>query len=143
MKSDIEYYSNNDLSIIPLNYKTKEPSTCWSEFQHRTASAEECERWFSTDTDRNVGIVTGAISNIVVLDVDGEQGERSLLSLGVMPATPTVRTGRGRHLYFRHPGFPVRNSVAIKPGLDVRGDGGYVVAPSLRPTVCGNACVPI
>ena len=56
-----------------------------------------------------VGIVTGPVSGIVVVDVDGAEGEASLAALGELPPTPTVRTGKGRHLYFKHPGFPVRN----------------------------------
>jgi hypothetical protein len=78
--------------------------------------------------------VTGAISGIVVLDLDGEEGEASLNSLGHLPVTPKVRTGRGHHLYFKHPGTFVGNPVNTMPGLDVRGDGGYVVAPpSIHP----------
>src|SRR5690606_17775107 len=49
--------------------------------------------------------------------------------LGEVPRTATVRTGKGRHLYFRHPGGTVRNFTRKLPGLDLRGDGGYVVAP--------------
>lgn len=120
---------NNEFSIIPLAYKTKEPSCNWKEFQQKHPSLPEYEAWFGEAEHKNVGIVTGAISNVIVLDVDGPDGEASLATLGELPSTPTVQTGKGRHLYFKHPGFPVRNFVRIKPGLDVRGDGGYVVAP--------------
>ncbi len=87
--------------------------------------------WFDTWPDSNVGIVTGAVSGIVVLDVDGTDGEESIKSLN-LPPTVGVKTRRGRHLYFRHPGNPVKNFVGKSPGLDLRGDGGYVVAPPSR-----------
>jgi hypothetical protein len=81
--------------------------------------------------------VTGPESGILVLDVDGKQGEESLIQFEQrgsrhLPDTYTVRTGGGgQHLYFLWPeGADVRNSQSrIAPGLDIRGRGGYVVAP--------------
>jgi len=71
----------------------------------------------------------------VVLDVDGEEGKASLSQLGELPKTPCVRTSKGHHYYFRHPGGRIGNSVGLLPGLDIRGDGGYVIAPpSTHPT---------
>lgn len=92
--------------------------------------------WWKRWPDANVGIATGAESGIVVLDVDGEHGERAITALerknGPLPDTYSVRTGGGGyHHYFQLPdGATVRNSASrIAPGLDVRGNGGYVVAP--------------
>ena len=85
-------------------------------------------KWFDQWPDSNVGILTGAASGLVVLDVDGPEGEESLKDLPI-PATVAVKTRRGRHLYFRHPGYLVRNFVGRRPGLDLRADGGFVVAP--------------
>jgi len=101
---------------------------------HDATTAEATiTRWWTDTPDANIGIATGAVSGLVVLDVDGEDGEASLAALerehGPLPATPTVLTGKGRHLYFTYPGVPVPNRVRVAPGLDVRGDGGYVVAP--------------
>lgn len=92
--------------------------------------------WWRRWPDANVGIVTGPESGILVLDVDGKQGEESLIELGRrgfhLPDTHTVRTGGGgQHLYFLWPERTnVRNSAGkIAPGLDIRSQGGYVVAP--------------
>lgn len=85
----------------------------------------------------NVGLATGARSGVVVLDVDaanGKAGPETLATLeakhGPIPTTVTARTGGGgHHFFFRHPGQRVPNSVEkVGPGIDVRGDGGYVVA---------------
>jgi hypothetical protein len=84
--------------------------------------------WWKKWPDSNVGIVTGAISGIAVLDIDGPEGEESIKGLN-LPVTVEVKTRRGRHLYFRHPGYPVKNCVGMLSGLDLKGDGGYVVAP--------------
>ena len=49
--------------------------------------------------------------------------------------TPIVHTGKGRHVYLRHPGGVLRNFARKRPGLDFRGDGGYVIAPpSVHPS---------
>lgn len=93
-------------------------------------------KWWSRWPDANIGIVTGPESGMFVLDVDGKQGEQSLIELAQRgfdrPDTYAVRTGGGgKHLYFAWPqGTNVRNSQSkIAPGLDIRGQAGYVVAP--------------
>lgn len=93
--------------------------------------------WWQRWPDANIGIATGAVSGFFVLDVDGQEGEESLRELeaqhGPLPATVEALTGGGgRHLLFRHPATPVRNTVGLLPHLDVRGDGGYIVAPPSR-----------
>lgn len=93
-------------------------------------------RWWRMWRDANIGIATGARAGILVLDVDPKNGgDASLSELlgrhGPFPATPCVHTGGGGlHYYFAHPGGVVPNSAGrIAPGIDIRGDGGYVVAP--------------
>jgi hypothetical protein len=97
---------------------------------------EQITAWWTKWPDANIGIATGAISGISVIDIDPRHGgNESLgdlqLANGPLPKTPTVHTGGGgRHLYFAHPGGHVPNSSgALGAGLDVRGDGGYVAAP--------------
>jgi hypothetical protein len=87
----------------------------------------------------NFGVVTGATSGLIVLDVDpAKGGDESLRDLervyGPLPETVVVLTGGGgRHVFFQHPGMRVRNSVGtLGPGLDVRGDGGFVVGVGSR-----------
>jgi hypothetical protein len=84
----------------------------------------------------NTGIATGEGAGIVVLDVDPRHGgDRALMELeakhGELPLTPSSTTGGGGlHFFFKHPGGIIKNSVSkVGPGLDIRGAGGYVVAP--------------
>ncbi len=79
----------------------------------------------------NLGVATGPISGIFVLDVDGAVGEASLARFPSLPETLSSTTGRGRHLFFRYPeGKKVfTRSSKFASGLDVRGEGGYVIAP--------------
>jgi len=96
--------------------------------------------WWRRWPDANVGIATGPGSGLLVLDVDGAQGEQSLIDLAqrgfTLPDSYSVRTGSGgQHLYFAWlEGVDVRNSARkIAPGLDIRGVGGLVAAePSLH-----------
>ena len=131
-------YARRGWSVIPVRPRDKRPLLPWEAHQHRRADPAQVRRWFARWPAANVAVVTGAVSGLVVLDVDpAHGGEESLAALarrhGGLPATVEARTGGGgRHLYFRHPGGLVRNRVGLAPGLDLRGDGGYVVAPPSR-----------
>jgi putative DNA primase/helicase len=97
-----------------------------------TTDRKQIKAWWEKWPKANVGIVTGASSGIFVLDVDGATGKASLEELqaehGRLPRTVTVKTGNGRHLYFRYTGGRIGNSAGrLGKGIDVRGDGGYVV----------------
>ena len=83
-----------------------------------------------------MGIVTGALSGLVVLDQDGAEAEESLQGK-LLARSPCAKTGKGLHRYFRHPDGEIRNSVRFLPGLDLRADGGYVVAP---PSLHASGC---
>ncbi len=115
-------------SIIPLEPKGKRPIIKWQEFQKRKPTKAEILEWFE-HRENNIGIVTGSISGITVLDCDSTEAEALARKMG-LPTTLTVKTGRGRHFYFKYePGtrnFQKRDDL---PGIDLRSDGGYVVAP--------------
>lgn len=102
--------------------------------------AQAIRRWWDRWPSANVAVRTGALSGLVVLDVDPAHGgdatlEALLTDHGPLPEGLVVRTGSGgRHLYFAHPGGVVRNDNGrrLGPGLDIRGDGGYIIAPPSR-----------
>lgn len=79
------------------------------------------------------GVRTGAApegSGIVVVDLDSEAAADAWEAMGGHFDTFTVSTPRGFHVYFNHPGFPVGNSAGqLAKGVDIRGDGGFVVGP--------------
>jgi hypothetical protein len=136
-------YAARGWSVIVMQPRAKRPLVPWREFQQRRARAEEIVAWFDRHPDANVGIVTGKISGIVVIDIDvAHGGPASVAELerahGPLPVTIEARTGGGgRHLYYLHPGRTQGNRAGLRPGIDVRGDGGCVVAPpSIHP--CGR-----
>jgi hypothetical protein len=113
-------------SVIPIG-RDKKPLIEWKRYQTERAAPEQITAWFKQFPNAGIGIVTGAISGIVVVDV--EDGGRT----DDLPKTVISKTGGGGfHYYYRHPGIPVENGVRIgnkDDKRDIRGDGGYVVAP--------------
>jgi hypothetical protein len=108
-----------------------------------TTDESVIRKWWGDMPWANVAVVTGAESGVVVVDVDADKGgieswNELIASYGEPPLTPLCETGGGGlHFFFKHPGRPMTNSHGDKgwiaketnlPGLDFRGDGGYVVA---------------
>ena len=136
--------------VIPLHSirdgrcTCSKPDTCDSQGKHprtvnglkdATTDRYQIADWWRKWPDANVGIVTGAESGIVVIDIDPRHdGDKSLDAIeanyGKLPATATVCTGGGGfHFYFQHPGGTIRSRTDVFPGIDIKADGGYVVAP--------------
>lgn len=131
-------YARLGYSILPLRPRDKRPSQPWATAQQHAASPEEVATiWRSNGhQDANIAVATGAVSGVIVIDLDGDEGNAEL-DWRELPLHPIVsQTARGRHLWFQYPaGWRVPNSVRILPGVDVRGDGGYVVVPpSIHPS---------
>jgi hypothetical protein len=135
MDDTIRDYTGRGWSIIPIRPGDKRPLVRWEDFQHRHPGEAEARGWFRASPEAGIGIVTGTISGLVVIDVDLRHGgdvalEHLEREHGRVATTVECRTGGGgRHLYFLHPGGLIRNKVGLAPGVDLRGDGGYVVAP--------------
>jgi hypothetical protein len=134
-------YLSRGWSVIPVRPRSKRPIIAWQRYQEHPPSAELVRHWYERWPDANVAVVTGAVSALVVVDVDpAHGGARSLQRLeaahGPLPDTlEAVTGGGGRHLYFAHPGSTVHNRVDLAPGIDIRADGGLVVAPpSVHPS---------
>jgi putative DNA primase/helicase len=119
-------YRRRGWSPIPIKERSKEPNLLELQpYLNRKATKEELDTWRWS----GVGIVTGPVSGVLVLDIDGPEGEAELRKHG-HPATPMVRSASGgMHLYFKHPEHHVRTGIRVAPGLDVKASGGYVVAP--------------
>lgn len=137
-------YAKLGLCVIPLHVREKKPMFAnWPEVA--TTDQSLISRWWHQTPQANVGIATGKKSGIFVLDVDPEKGGREsyedlVLKYGRFPDTWQQITGsKGFHLFFRYPAFPVHNAAGILPGIDIRGDGGQVVAPPSIHPVTGAA----
>lgn len=126
-------YAGRGFSVIPVFARGKRPAGSWKSYQSELASEGDIETWFANERCHNIGIVTGAISGLIVVDADSE--EAVAWAETNLPSTPTVETARGRHYYFRYrPG--IGNAVRVGGcELDIRGEGSFVVAvPFTNPT---------
>jgi putative DNA primase/helicase len=100
-----------------------------------TTDPATIRRWWKMWPQANLAVRTGAVSGLAVLDQDtGKGGDVSLRELertySPLPETVQDLTGNGVHYVFTHPGTHVKNGVeTLGMGLDVRGDGGYVITP--------------
>ena len=127
----------------------KVPLVAWTEYQERLPTESEVEQWFSKWPFANVGIVTGRVSKLLVVDFDSIEAINAINSKGGFEKAPEVQTGGGgRHIYCKHPLEGIIANFAgklksVHPNLekvDFRADGGQVVAPpSLH--VSGNRYV--
>jgi hypothetical protein len=123
--------------VFPLWPSGKKPRTKKG-FKDATIDREQITQWWNKWRNANIGVATGSVSGVVVLDVDTKKGQPGLQSLAELEAEHgTIATLRARtpsgglHLFFRAPAQGVGCKAGFLPGLDFRGDGGYiVVAPS-------------
>jgi DNA-binding transcriptional ArsR family regulator len=135
LKSALELWRSG-FSVIPIQSGSKRPLVPWTEYQSRRPTKEEIRQWWQQYPNANIGIVTGKISGIVVIDLDldkdKDDNESGAKIYEQAPTDLIVKTGRGGyHLYYRYPEDVdhVPNRVGLLPGVDIRADGGYVVAP--------------
>lgn len=114
------------LSVIPVG-PDKKPLIQWAPFQRERASEEQLREWAQRYPHANIGIVTGEISGLTVFDFDDQKAVDFFLQ-NFKGETPCVDTPKGLHAYFRYDGS--RNTTKVNGlAIDVRSDGGYVVAP--------------
>lgn len=130
-------YAERGWKVLPVKEGEKSPLTEHG-VHDATLDPELLGKYFAKWPNANVAIATDSESAVLVLDVDPRNGgNRSLDELEAKygPLPPTVEAltgGGGRHYYFRHPDREVRSRTGIVPGLDLKGKGGYVLAPPSR-----------
>jgi hypothetical protein len=127
----LDYAERFGFSVIPCR-PDKKPFLKWESYQNQKISLEEIKEWHPQYGPFMIGIVTGEISGLLVIDCDTREGYESIQEL--LPDSlivPTARTPRGGwHLYFLYPkDSKLTVGAGILPGVDFRGQGGYVIAP--------------
>ena len=144
LKAALYYATKYGWAVFPVKAEEKRPHT-----PHGCKDAKKdpgaIRAWWKKWPNDSIGIATGSISNLIVIDedLDDEKGLDGIMAMdawekdnGVkLPDTARAITGRGgAHLYYRYSGKDILNRAGIIDGVDVRGEGGYVVAPpSIHP----------
>ena len=123
-------YRSYGYSVIPVNRSNKKPLIRWGPYQIRPPSIQEIENWWARWPLANIAVITGPVSNIIVVDVDSDKGmERINALIAESTIKPYCRTPRGgAHFWFKY-----REGLQTKAGvledIDVRAKGGYVIVP--------------
>ena len=123
-----------NFKLIPIKAREKKPAI--KDWQtEATNEIAKIKKWLSQFPDMNVGIVTGKASNIFIVDIDQKNGGLETLEQlkkeGFSFDTLCVKTGGGGyHFYYKCPGNKeIKNKTGILKGIDIRGQGGFIVAP--------------
>lgn len=123
------WYASKGMSIIPVG-QDKKPLLKWQKYQQERAGVALLKEWWGKWPAANIGIVTGEISGVCVVDIDTDEGRETFNGLiSDSLQFPTANTPKGgQHCYFQH-NAGMRNNCRVLPGCDFRGDGGYIIAP--------------
>lgn len=143
MKEHALHYAKIGFAVFPLKYKDKKPIT-ENGCKDATTDREQIEKWWKQYPYANIGIATGTKSNglmVIDLDIDENTGINGYETLhrweiihGKLPDTWQSITGRGGYHLFYQVSQPISNKVGLLEGIDIRGEGGYIVAPpSIHP----------
>lgn len=139
----IEYATKYKWAVFPCSPMSKKPLTPHG-CKDAKKSVGAIKAWWKRWPDASIGIATGSVSGLIVIDEDldedkGLNGYEEVSEWerinGALPATVQCITGRGGyHLYYQYDGTDIKNRAGILYGVDVRGEGGYVIAPpSMHP----------
>jgi len=109
----------------------KTPLIRWRGYQNVLPEEDDIRTWWRKWPNANIGLATGELSGVLVLDADGTDARKECLKRGGLDRTPTVWTGKvgGAHFHLAYPGGDVRNFARKLPGTDMRAQGGYVLLP--------------
>lgn len=128
------HYAARGWPVFPCRPRGKKPLIAGG-FKSASKDPAQIRSWWSQWPQANIGIPTGSPTGIYALDIDAHKdGDASLSELehqfGKLPDTPMSLTGGGgRHYLYRWTPGMVNSSGRLGPGLDTRGEGGYIIAP--------------
>ena len=123
-------------AVIPVGKNRRPLTKNWT--TKFALTAHDVNKLFDSRPGAQVGIVTGRPSGIVVIDLDNKGGQVAAANLQLLmdegwPKTMAVRTQTGGlHLYYQAPSLPIKSVSAWRPGIDIRAEGGQVVAPGSK-----------
>ena len=125
-------YNELGWCVIPVEVGSKKPLIKkWTPYQQRQSTSREIREWWEKECDANIGIVTGKISGLTVIDFDDPEAVKDFETMfGPLPQTFIQTTGRGCHYFYKYDPR-INNKTGIIPKVDFKSEGGYIiVAPS-------------
>lgn len=129
--SRAKLYLERGWSVLPINPENKHPLSTWKHLAEERPDTTQLMEWLAHWPDMHLGVISGSISSLLILDADRDVGVAEVEERGI-PRTPTVTSPRGgRHYYLALPSGQWSNRAKLgrSKSLDVRAEHGYVVAP--------------
>lgn len=133
----INYYIDEGRKIFPCKVNEKKPIIAGG-FKNASSDPDQIKTWWENHPDANIGLVTGKDANLVVIDVDVKDNAGGIKSLkqlennyGQFDTLMVHSPSGGIHYYFEYPqgNYDIRSTTGLRPGIDVRANGGYIIAP--------------
>lgn len=131
------WYRRRGFSVIPLR-ESRKPIEAWKRWQSEKPTTNQINDWWERYPSANVGIVTGKISNLIVIDIDSEEALKEVEKLTpdqlIFPIASTPRGEWGQHRYFLYQEGARNSSSAVIKNIDIRAEGGFIAAPPTTTT---------
>ncbi len=128
LKNNALNYAKKGFKIFPLKPNTKGEQVLESWKYESTTNLNQIDYWWNKNPNYNIGLVTG--NGLLVIDIDVKNGKDGLQSIKKhgkgLPTTAIINSSGGYHLYY-HVNKTISNRVNLYDGIDIRGDGGYVL----------------
>ncbi len=126
LQQALHYREKLKWSVIPVG-KDKKPLIKWEKYQKELPTPEQIIEWYQKNSQANIAVITGKLSGIMAIDIDPRNGGTDEDFKDIK--TVRVKTGGGGyHYYFQYEGSII-NQKSIKPGIDLKTEGGFVIAP--------------
>ena len=137
-------YASEGYYVFPLQPGKSTPLPGSMGFKDATRDVKQIQAWWQANPKYNIGIRTGEVSDLTVIDIDGKAGFES--ANGIIDQLPkgsrVVTTPHGKHLYYKY-NSEFTTGTGFLPGIDVRNDGAYVVAPPSVVNCTKKVCAPL
>ena len=134
MKNELNEMMAKGYPIFPCRPNDKRPMTP-NGFKDASNDTYQVEKWWGDTPSANIGLATGIDADLLVIDVDVKDDAQGLASmealefeLGPLNTRKIITPSGGYHLYFKHPRDGIKNTIGIRPGIDIKTEGGYVLA---------------
>lgn len=123
------FYIGKGISVMPI-LQDKKPPFAWKKYQYELPSKAQIAEWAG---QFEIGIITGKLSNLAVIDCESKEDAEWFAKKHDLNPRLVVQTRRGYHFYYKWT-EGVGNAAGVqdetgRPRYDVRGEGGFVVAP--------------
>jgi hypothetical protein len=129
MRDCYHYYIECSFSPFPISEEHELQIVDRNQLQRGIPTEAEVESWLEDIPHSNIGINTGKISNLIVVEIQNESREQIRDIFEDLFHYPTVQTPAGYHFYMKYQNCEIYNCSNIMDGIDIHSDGSYVIAP--------------